>query len=248
MARPPKIGLDYFPVDVVFDSKIQAIELLYGNDGLVWVWKVWQQAYQTDNGEVNLDGLFGELHAKNCRITQELHYKIMQSTIDIKLFYKTDNGFITSNGIKKRLSAVSSERKKAIKRKEKRLKEIKVKESKTSPDCSPNNSQLKRQNKTMSYTDDFELFWKEFPKRKDKGHAFIEWKRQIITTEPIVIIDGAKRYKKECYDKKTEEKYIKMAQGWLSGQRWTDETSSESVKQKSFFPSNCWRPPANAKI
>lgn len=249
MARPPKIGLDYFPVDVNFDAKIQALELLHGNDGLIWALKLWQQAYQTENGEVNVDGLFGELHAKNCRITTELHQKIMQSAIDVKLFYKTPEGLLTSNGIKKRLSAVNSDRRKAIQRKERRLKESKLKESKTSPQCSPNNLQLAKHKKTMCYTEAFETFWKEFPKRKDKGHAYIEWNKQIKTTDTQVVIDGAKRYAKECNDNKTEERFIKMAQGWLSGQRWLDEKQPiENKKDESFFPTGCWRPPANAKI
>jgi hypothetical protein len=139
MARPFKIGLDYFPVDVKFDRKIEIIEHLYGNDGIVWIIKFWQEAYQTDNGEISLDGLFGELFAKNCRITIEQHEKIIISLINIDLIRKTSDGFYTSSGIKKRMSIVSSERKKAIQRKNKRIKESKVKESKASPDCSPNN-------------------------------------------------------------------------------------------------------------
>lgn len=246
MARPQKIGLDYFPVDVNFDSKIQALELLHGNDGLIWALKLWQQAYQTDNGEVNIDGLFGELHAKNCRITTELHQKIMQSAIEVKLFYKTPEGLLTSNGIKKRLSAVNSDRRKAIQRKNKRVNEIKLKESKTSPQCSPNNLQDIKPKKTKAYTEAFETFWKEFPKRKDKGHAFIEWNKQIKTIVPQIIIDGAKRYAIECHEKKTEEKYIKMAQGWLSGQRWLDE--SVKTQEQTGEIKGCWRMPANAKI
>jgi hypothetical protein len=141
MARPKKIGLDYFPVDVQFDRKIEAIELLYGNDGLVWVLKFWQQAYQTELGEIKLDGLFGELFTKNCRITPEQHDKIIKSAIEINLIKKLPDGLYTSDGIKKRMSAVSSERKKAIQRKNKRLIENKEKgkESKTPPDYSTNN-------------------------------------------------------------------------------------------------------------
>lgn len=141
MSRPKKIGLDYFPVDVQFDRKIEAIESLFGNDGLVWVLKFWQQAYQTEFGELNLSGLFGELLAKNCRITTEQQEKIISASLEIDLIKKTTEGLYTSNGILKRMAAVSSERKSAIERKNKRKKEekSKVKESKTSPDCSPNN-------------------------------------------------------------------------------------------------------------
>jgi Domain of unknown function (DUF4373) len=140
MARPKKIGLDYFPVDVQFDRKIEAIEHLYGNDGLVWIIKFWQQAYQTEYGEVILNKLFGELLANNCRITPELQDKIILSAIELGLLIKIGENMYTSNGIKKRMAAVSSDRKKAIERKIKNKSKDKEKESKTSPDCSPNNS------------------------------------------------------------------------------------------------------------
>lgn len=143
MSRPKKIGLDYFPVDVKFDRKIEAIEHLFGNDGFVWIIKFWQEAYQTEFGELNLCGLFGELLANNCRITTELQEKIIKSSLEIKLIQKTDKGLYTSTGIKKRIVAVSSERKKAIERKKRNKKrninKRKEKESKTSPDCSANN-------------------------------------------------------------------------------------------------------------
>jgi hypothetical protein len=77
------------------------------------------------------------------------------------------------------------------------------------------------------YTQDFETFWKEYPKLKDKGHAFKSWLIQIKTTEPEIIIAGAKRYAIECQGK--EEQYIKMAQGWLTGQRWLDETAKQTA-------------------
>jgi len=167
MARPKKIGLDYFPVDIKFDRKIDAIELLYGNDGIVWILKFWQEAYQTELGEIKLDGLFGELFAKNCRITTELHSKIIDTAMEIKLIYKTDDNFYTSNGIKKRMAAVSSERKKAIQRKERRkkiiLKEIKVKESKTPPDCSANNNTpLKGVKIKLVIPDHLKEIWPDF--------------------------------------------------------------------------------------
>lgn len=135
MARPKKIGLDYFPVDVDFDNKVQSIELLHKNDGLVWVIKFWQQAYKSEFGEVDLHGLFGELFANNCRITTELHEKILETALAIQFCYKTESGLYTSNGIKKRISIVSKERSDAIERKDKEKKnKSKVKESKVK-DC-----------------------------------------------------------------------------------------------------------------
>jgi hypothetical protein len=144
MARPKKIGLDYFPVDVQFDQKIEAIELLFGNNGLAWVVKFWQEAYQTEQGQINLSGLFGELFAKKCRTTIEEHKKILETALSVKFCEETVQGscVYTSNGIKKRIAAVSEERKSAIKRKEER--KSKVKET---PHCSANNSDCLENNR-----------------------------------------------------------------------------------------------------
>jgi hypothetical protein len=140
MARPKKIGLDYFPLDVNFDNKFQAFELLHGNDGFVWIIKLWQSAYKNEVGEINLNGLFGHCSAKNSRITIEKQEEYLKTCSELGLLYQTTPGFWTSNGIKKRISEVSKERKSAITRKEK-LNQIKGNESKVkeTPHCSANN-------------------------------------------------------------------------------------------------------------
>ena len=69
--------LDYFPMDVRLDQKVEALESLFGNDGLVWILKFWQTAYQTDDGIVNLGEYFGDISAKNSRITIEKQNEII---------------------------------------------------------------------------------------------------------------------------------------------------------------------------
>jgi hypothetical protein len=139
VARPKKIGLEYFPVDVDFDEKIDALEMLHGNNGLTWVIKFWQGAYKTETGEINLDGLFGELFANKCRITIEEHNKILESAIKVEFCFKSETGLYTSNGIKKRISAVSKERSDAIKRQEERKSKVKKSKVNETPRYSMNN-------------------------------------------------------------------------------------------------------------
>jgi hypothetical protein len=148
MARPKKTGLDYFPLDVEFDDKFKAVEMLHGNNGFVFVIKIWQAAYKTLTGEVSLSGLFAELMAKNCRITTEEFNKILETSLNIELFFKTESGMITSNGIKKRISSVSKDRETAIIRQQNKDKK-KVKESivnkskvKETPHYSANNPRI----------------------------------------------------------------------------------------------------------
>lgn len=145
MARPKKDGLDYFPVDVDFDKKVKSIEMLHENDGITWVIKFWQEAYKTMTGLVDFRGLFGELFTKNCRITTEKHMKILETAISVEFCYEHEEGIYTSEGIQKRISAVSNDRKSAIERQnadKKKKSKRKKRESKVKdcPDYSPNNS------------------------------------------------------------------------------------------------------------
>jgi hypothetical protein len=110
MARPLKEGLDYFPMDVNLDQKIQALESVFKNSGFVWIVKFWQAAYRTNDGNVSLDGYHGVIHRENCRVTPEEHENILKFCLEIKLILKNDDGTYTSNGIKKRIETVNKER------------------------------------------------------------------------------------------------------------------------------------------
>jgi hypothetical protein len=111
VARPLKEGLDYFPLDTNFDEKIQALESVFKNDGLVWIIKFWQAAYRTNDGEVSLAGYHGIIHAENSRVTPEQQKKIIKLCLEIGLLTETENNKFTSNGIKRRIGHIIAERK-----------------------------------------------------------------------------------------------------------------------------------------
>lgn len=151
MARPKKEGLDYFPVDVDFDEKVESIIMIHKNDGLSWVIGFWQKAYKTLTGIVDLSGLFAELFANKCRITLDKHNEILTTAIQVEFCHEVETDKYTSNGIQKRISSVSKERASAITRKtekestkEKDINKRKEKESKVKdcPDCSANNDRI----------------------------------------------------------------------------------------------------------
>jgi hypothetical protein len=120
MARPPKEGLSYFPVDVYFDEKVKSIEHLFGNDGTKWVLTFWQTAYKTLSGEVRFDGVYGTLFAIECRITPEKHAEILRVALDVEFCFMTEPESYTSNGVQKRIAQIMKERKEAKERKNKR--------------------------------------------------------------------------------------------------------------------------------
>jgi hypothetical protein len=110
MSRPKKDGFDYFPFDVNLDSKFQAIESLFGNDGYVWIVNFWREAYKNNQGIVNLNGILGVLKAKNCRITAEKQKEIISACIDLDMIYEKEPGIYTSHGIQKRILKITGER------------------------------------------------------------------------------------------------------------------------------------------
>jgi hypothetical protein len=114
MARPLKEGLDYFPVDTLFDEKIEVIEAVHGNDGLATILKLWQRAYRTLTGEVDLSTpLFDAIVAKDCNVSLETFTAIIKTAIECKLFDADafhQRRVLTSNGIKKRIKEIIKKR------------------------------------------------------------------------------------------------------------------------------------------
>jgi len=233
MARPKKIGLDYFPIDVTFDEKVQAIEMLHENDGLVWIIKFWQAAYKTELGEVDVQELFGELFAKNCRITTEKQSKIIVDCEKIGLIYKTEDGLLTSTGIKKRISAVSQEREDAIKRKKSKVKESKVKKT---PHSSEDNTGSSENNSL------FYQFWALYPKKVGKGAAEKVWDKIQKPKEVLNLIMTALVWQPLSRQWSRENgQFIPNPSTYLNQRRWEDEPEGKpkTTGRRNRTPEEC---------
>ena len=113
MARPPKQGLDYFPLDVVLDDKFKFIEIKYGMEGFGIVIKLMQKIY--------LQGywcFFGEdetiLFAGENRINEETLNKVLVECLKRGIFNQDlfeKYSILTSKGIQKRFYEVAIRRK-----------------------------------------------------------------------------------------------------------------------------------------
>ena len=105
MARPQKQGLDYFPLDTVFDTNMELIEAEYGLTGFAVVVKLWQKIYAecgyycewTD--EVAL--LFAKRNNVGCNAVSEIIAAAIKRGIFDKDLYDKYN-ILTSSGIQKR--------------------------------------------------------------------------------------------------------------------------------------------------
>lgn len=136
MARPQKIGLDYFShdTDASSDTKVQAMESLYGNDGYAFVFKMFERIYReggelkiqlseveknsNDEAIVSAAETLAEtrlLLSRNCAVTLE-RFELMLSTAIRRGVFCAESlqkrGVLTSPGIQKRCAPVIEKRKK----------------------------------------------------------------------------------------------------------------------------------------
>ncbi len=71
-------------------------------------------------------------------------------------------------------------------------------------------------------SDRFEEFWKVYPRKIGKPAAKKNFARAIKAgADPQDIIDGARRY---AASKSVADGFVKHPQGWLTDERWTDDT------------------------
>lgn len=68
----------------------------------------------------------------------------------------------------------------------------------------------------MEYPDKFEQFWKEYPKKVDKGQAYKKYQARLKSGfSPEEMREAAKNYRLECERQHTDPKYIKHAKTFL---------------------------------
>ncbi len=115
MARPLKLGLDYFPLDVMFDDSIELFEAECGLEGLAILIKLWQKIYShgyyTDwNNDTVL------LFSKKINSTKEIVNSVINTCLRRSIFNKSlyeKYNILTSSGIQKRyvIACTSTKRK-----------------------------------------------------------------------------------------------------------------------------------------
>lgn len=116
MARPIKQGLDYFPhdTDSVNDEKIEALRMLFGNDGYAFYFILLERIYRTANFELDVSDaetiliLSKKINVSDDVFKQMLACAIKRGCFDAEIYEKS--GILTSNGIKKRAQNVVSRR------------------------------------------------------------------------------------------------------------------------------------------
>lgn len=113
MARPKKQGLDYFPLDVNVDNKIEILESEYGILGFGFIVKLFQKIYA--------NGYYWEwnkyssiLLKKEIGMSKEKIDEFIKFCLEINIFDKklySQYNILTSRGIQKRYFTVCKRRK-----------------------------------------------------------------------------------------------------------------------------------------
>lgn len=73
---------------------------------------------------------------------------------------------------------------------------------------------------------EFDSFWSAYPKKVAKQAAIKAWTKAIKIADPATITAGAKRYADFTANERTEKKFIKSPDGWLSAGRWDDDITT----------------------
>ena len=115
MARPPKVGLDYFPLDVNFlnDLKTKKIVRSYGASAVAVALNVFINIYRDNGYYVECDDDFIFLIADELKIDEEYTKNVIKKMVEVDFFDKNlyeNHKILTSIGIQNRYVLASGRR------------------------------------------------------------------------------------------------------------------------------------------
>lgn len=250
MARPQKCGMDYFPhdTDALTDEKIEALRMLYGNDGYAFYFIMLERIYRTEHFELDVsDAETIQILCKKLNVTEELFNKMLSTALKRGCFdndYYQKEKKLTSIGIKRRASVVIEKR---IKSKDDYIKKVSATE--TTQETPTETEQkvhkgeerkeyIKKKEKKEELLAQAELFfaecWGLYPRKEGKASI-----SNTTKLERFKLGDEFKRcierYNTQIKKNGTEKQYIKQGSTfWNSG--YVDYLDAEQTQQKPVTP------------
>lgn len=113
MARPPKKGLDYFPLDCHSDTKTKLVEANFGLLGFAITVRLWQQIYADEGYYMVWDEDTGLLFSKDNNIEPKLASDVVDECIKRGIFDQEKfqkYSILTSKGIQERYLTMTEKR------------------------------------------------------------------------------------------------------------------------------------------
>ena len=91
MARPIKVGLDYFPLDCVLDDKIELIEAEFGLSGFAIIIKLYQKIYAEQGYYCNFSSEVALLFARKNGVGGNVASITSETTLPPTPFFRANN-------------------------------------------------------------------------------------------------------------------------------------------------------------
>lgn len=241
MARPIKEGLDYFPLNVVLNSKFEIIEARFGIKGFAVIVKLFQHIYGTKGYycEWDEDVLF--VFAKRIGVGANSVSEILDTSLKKGIFNKDmyeKYSILTSEGIQQRY--VEAKRggyericKKylliSVPKTEENGSETGVNATKTEVNVTASTQRKEnktkenkiKQNRTKEL---FEKVWSVYPKQFKRQEALEEFCSLNVSAELADrMVKSIEKQKGQENWKIENGRYIPFLVNWFKNRRWEDE-------------------------
>ena len=251
MARPQKNGLDYFPLDTVFDTKMRLFLSETRLTGLAVIIRLFQKIYGEEGYycDWTKDAIIlfaDEIHAGINTVIEIINLAIKRGIFNSALYDKYK--ILTSVGIQKRYIKA---RKSNFERIKKEYLLVLVSETGVlsgetgvlsgetgvlSGETPIKESKIKKkkENKSINYSDDFLKFWSAYPRHTAKSVAFASFERIEGHKELLPqMLEAVEREKKSKQWQRDNGEFIPIASTWLNQRRWEDEDETENAPSDS---------------
>lgn len=234
MARPTKQGLDYFPVDVQFDEKVEMFVVEEGADGLGILLTIWQLIYQNEGYFIKNDDDLLVLVRRRSMAEMARIKSIIVSLLRRGVFDPEKNqefNILTSRAVQRRFFAASS------RKKEVNVYKNYIYDGINLPNCvqtvcknstkgkgKGKGNNIRSKNDTESSQKQFDIFWERYPRKQSKKKAMEAWKKikfeNGLFEQVLASLDMAKKTTEWTRD---NGRFIPYPSTWLNGRRWEDE-------------------------
>lgn len=260
MARPLKVGIDYFPTDVDIDQddKVVMVKNKYGLIGMGTVMMLLARVYKTGY-YYNWTEREQELFAGHFGAEVNVINNIVNECIKWGFFDRNkleQHNVLTSKGIQKRyLLAVERRKDKGIIEEYWLIEGVNVNNNSVNEDNKPVNASKSTQSKVkeskvkevkdIPHRDLFEKFYETYPKREGRVDAELAWANMLKRKcDPNEVITAAYNYMVKTSADGTEKKFMKLPSTFINKDRWkeflipiiTDIRTSIHTSPKEYVP------------
>uniref|UniRef100_A0A6H1ZTE8 Lin1244/Lin1753-like N-terminal domain-containing protein n=1 Tax=viral metagenome TaxID=1070528 RepID=A0A6H1ZTE8_9ZZZZ len=250
MPRPRKAKVDYFPHLVKHGKTMYVLEKKYGNDGYAFWFKLLELLGDTENHFIDCnDPSQWEFLIAKSHVDTEMAENILQTlqTLDAIDRDLWDKKVIWSENFVFNLSTVYNRREVSAYNKPEVWDFCKHKHNwdgdsvNINPkdgNINPQREEKERKGKERkgdTITQNFEIFWKAYPKKKAKGKAEGAWKKIKDPENTLTIILKAIDWQKNSPDwLRDGGQFIPYPASYLNGKCWEDE----EIKQADSWDNN----------